>query len=212
MYSTIPFDISQPTLWLHNSKLQLQTCWQSSPYVGNLQISEQLKLWDPKGHSVEIKKLISLTYIDKKKNGFESRNELKYTFTSRFLFAPEWTRTARSCSLKTIHKLVKFLISMIYIINYTIFYSWIKSKYLPHMLIDSFHVKQKIKIIPFILFSNFRYLTRNTFRKIFNDYTTLTSMLQGYFPKRCFSHRRIIYTHSYHVTLYDCNNFLLKLV
>lgn len=49
----LPTNISQPNLWSQELSVQLHKYWQSSPKVGNLQATEQLKLWYPKGHSVK---------------------------------------------------------------------------------------------------------------------------------------------------------------
>lgn len=51
------------------------------------------------------------------------------------------------------------------------------------MPIDNFHVKQKIKAIPFIIFTKLWNHTRNTFLKIFNDTITLTLISQCVFPE-----------------------------
>lgn len=49
----LPLNMLQPNLWSHELSLQLHKYWQSSPKLGNLQATEQLKLWNPKGHSIK---------------------------------------------------------------------------------------------------------------------------------------------------------------
>lgn len=95
----LPLNLLHPNLWSHELSLQLHKYWQSSPKLGNLQATEQLKLWNPKGHSVK-KTIFILRNLTIKRKPQICKLWI-FTFTFRLVFVPERTWTTSWDSLRT---------------------------------------------------------------------------------------------------------------